>query len=265
MNNTLQDYLNNADNIINKISKKKLNYSELESYVITLQKNIKDIQTVAKYMADISNNINEILVNNNHTIQKEKIIDPYPLSGDHAMLRTKYQEETKEIIKNINIPVKIVNKKEEIPISYLYYVNELKQYAINVNGLIIKGNLANISDYKDLKTCRCEYSIRCNSLKKDIPCNYYHDPEDYIALGKPIVEQTRCFTPGSYIYTKKKLLNTYYNRHVGSKDTLIYDLITLRKMQYKDEMYNREGQMIHDILIYIILHNEGLLDKFKYY
>jgi hypothetical protein len=265
MNKTLQDYIHYADNVINSISKNKIKLDDLENHVISLQKKIKDIQIVARYMADIANNINEIIISNGKCIKEEKIVDPLPLSGDHAMLRTKYQNETKEIVKNINIPVKIVNKISEIPISELYYVNELKQFAFNINGLIIKGNLANIADYKDLKTYRCEYAGHCKSLKKNIPCNYYHDPEDYISAGLPIIEQTRSFTNGSFIYTKKKLHKTYYNRHIGSKDSLIYDILTIKKMQYVNEIYNREGQLIHDILIYIILHNENLLGKFKYY
>ena len=66
------------------------------------------------------------------------------------------------------------------------------------------------------------------------------------------------------IKTRKALFsknyNTAFTRHIGSANTLLYDLSVLKSKQYLDEISTREGQLMHDILIYLILHNKGMLE-----
>jgi hypothetical protein len=96
--------------------------------------------------------------------------------------------------------------------------------------------------------------------KEPEPCKYYHDVRDYQSNNKPVpIDNHRNFTVGSWIYSKTKNPRTYFARHLGSKDRLLYDLQTLKYVQYKNEISNREGQLIHDLLIYMILNNQGLL------
>jgi hypothetical protein len=262
MDRTLNEYLTLADSIHDHIEKFgiALATDKLEENVNELQTGIKNIQAVAKRMADISNIINQIVLHRKKTIT---YIDPYPTEYDHAVLRMKYPKESKEIVRDVNIPIVNVDTEKEIPVSNLYYIGELDQYAINIAGLIIKGNLANIMNYQAEKTARCEYGIKCKSIQS---CKYYHEPEDYIKLGMAIPENnTRAFTVGSWIFNRNKKPKTYYTRHIGSRDTLSADLKTLKKIQYRDEVSNREGQLIHDLLIYLILHNQGLLEKYKHW
>jgi len=238
---------------------------QLEEKIHTLQSTIKNIQAVAKRMADVSNIINRILLSRKPATITETI-DPYPTHRDHAVLRSLYPTESRELVKGIKIPVKIVDSEKEIPLSHIYYVKDIDQYAINIEGLIIKGNLSNIVEYKAPLSSRCEYGTSCNSFRKNKPCSYYHDPEDYIKLNLPVpANNIRNFTVGSWLYSRNKKPRTYFTRHVGSRDTLVNDIESLRKIQYREEISNREGQLVHDLLVYMVLHNQGFIERYSHW
>jgi hypothetical protein len=274
MDQTLRDYLKFADDAHDYVDKFciALGTQKLEEKVQSLQISIKTIQSVAKRMADVSNIINQIILHRKVIIPANrktlKSIDPYPTENDHAVLRSIYPDpkESKQIIDDIKIQVKSVPSVLEIPINYIYYIENLKQYAININGVIIKGGLSNIVNYQTEKSARCEYGIECKRFKKDTTCKYYHDSEDYIKLDKSVPDDNiRNYTVGSWMYSKNKRPKTYFTRHVGSKDMIIYDLDMLKKVQYREEISNREGQLIHDLLIYLLLHNKGLLERYPHW
>jgi len=268
MDKTLRSYLLLADQTQEFVYKfgAGLTPDQLKNKVITLQKSIKTLQAISKRLADVSNNINQlILYKKKKSSNISKYINPYPTENDHAVLRTLYPTECKSILPSINIPVCYVNNPIDIPIGHIYYIKSLKQYAINIFGIIIKGNLANIVKYQTKNSARCDYGIYCKSLIKNKECKYYHDPEDYVQLQIEVPEVTRNYTIGSWIYSSNRNPKNYYMRHVGSKNTLIYDLEMLKTIQYREEIANREGQLIHDLLIYLILHQQGLLERYKHW
>jgi hypothetical protein len=270
MDTTLREYLQQSDKVHEYIEKHCMILSNdiLEDNVTQLQINIRNLQAVSKRLADVSNLINRIITCKKkitHSITYDRnIIDPYPTSNDHATLRLVYgkADESKEIVNNIKLLTKTVETLSDIPISSLYYVNSIKQYAININGIVISGNLANIVEYQCEQSARCEYGINCRSFKKQIPCKYYHDYNDWIKLKLPVPEQTRNFTIGSFVHSNSKKPSCYFTRHIGSKATLLHDIAMLKTIQYIDEVNNREGQLIHDLLIYLILHSKNLLEHY---
>jgi hypothetical protein len=271
MDKTLNDYLNKADEIYEFTDKYfiNLNNQEISDYIIKLQADIKTIQNVAYHLATISNILVRALNRRKNTkinkittaLESANIVDCYPSQLELCSLRSLNPQETKEIVEGINISVKTVELVEEIPISQIYYVKKLKQYAINLGGIIIKGNLGNIVEYQGENSVKCQYGPDCKSLEKNKKCSYYHDPEDYLKHQIEIPDYPKNFTAGSWIYTKNKNIKSYYNRHIGSKDNLIYDLQTIKKSQYYDEICNRESQLMHDLLIYAIINSKGLLQK----
>lgn len=271
MDITLREYLKLADDSHEYIDKFciALSVDKLESKIQELQASIKNIQSVAKRMADVSNIATRILnrkkASTRTYAKPNKVIDPYPTEFDHATLRTIYPEKNIEIVDGINIPIKTVNALSEIPVTNIYYVENIKQYAINVNGIILKGNLGNLVEYQTENSARCEYGVECKSFKKNIKCTYYHDPEDFIKHDLPVPDIPRSFTIGSWLYSKNRNPRTYFTRHLGSKDRLIYDLHNLKKVQYREEISNREGQLIHDLLIYLILNSKGLLERYPHW
>lgn len=261
MDKTIRQYLTEADATQDFVEKfwTCMDKEQFESKITELQSKIKTLQVVAYHMASISNYITRFA---HKKITKEIAhIDPYPTSNDVCALKFNNNEEKKEIIADVTIPVKEVDRITDIPVSKLYYIKELKQYAINVEGIIIKGELANITNYKSENSAKCEYGIECKSFTKNQECKYYHDPEDFIHWKKPIPNRCRNFTVGSWIYDSNH--KAYYTRHIGGKNTLDKDLMFIKKIQYKDEISNREGQLIHDLLIYMILNSKGLISKYQ--
>lgn len=276
MDITLREYLTLADEAHDYVDKYGIGLSvqKLEEKINNIQASIKNIQSVAKRMADVSNIINQNILHRKAIISSKinnkitNIIDPYPTEYDHATIRIMYpkKEESKVLVNDICIPVKIVDTISEIPIGNIYYVNSLKQYALNISGMIIKGDLANMVEYQTEKSARCEYGVECKSFKKNKICKYYHESEDYLKLGLPIPDDNiRNFTTGSYVYSKNKRPKTYFTRHIGSKDCLLHDLEKLKRVQFREEVSNREGQLIHDLLIYMILHNRGLVERYPHW
>lgn len=275
MDRTLRSFLQQADDLHEYLEKYcvALSADQIESKVTELQSAIKTLQTVAYQLANVSNIANRVVIKKRRTkratmaevVKGGKAIDPYPEENDVGSLRSLNPVESKELIKGISTPVKIVQTTKDIPVTNLYYIEELKQFAINVEGIIIRGNLGNIADYQTECTAECEYGVQCKSFKNGTVCPYYHDPLDYKSHDLPIPSQTRNFTVGSWIYSKKKTPKTYFTRHLGSKDRLIYDLNTLKQVQYREEISNREGQLMHDLLIYMILNARGLLERYPHW
>ena len=268
MDNTLRYYLNLAEDINTSLEKNGciMSSNKIEERILTIQAGIKNIQSIAKRMADISNMANQFLLHRNKKISDEKCIDPYPTQNDHATMRIMYKDEKKNIVDDISLPVKTVENASDIPLSKIYYINSLKQYAINIEGVIIKGNIGNIMNYREKYTARCEYGIKCKNFSNKKPCEYYHEPEDYISVGIEVPDDNiRNYTTGSWIYSTNKNPHAYYTRHIGSRDSLGYDLKMLNKIQYHEEIANREGQIIHDLLIYFILHESNYLEKYKHW
>jgi len=268
MDTTLREYLAMADESHDYVDKfgVAIPVDKINERVTQLHIAIKNMQSVAKRLADVANVINQLALQKKTTKSMSSAVDPYPTENDHAVLRTTEPETHRTILDKIKIPVKTVNELKEIPVNHIYYVKELKQYAINVAGTVIKGNLGNIVNYQTECTARCEYGVKCKSFDRGEPCKYYHDPEDFIARGKEVPDRVRNYTAGSWIYTKnKRSKKTYFARHVGNRETMLYDLAMLRRLQYREEIANREGQLIHDLLTYMILHSKGMLERYPHW
>jgi hypothetical protein len=259
----IEEYLKNADEIYNNIIKFNIimQQDEIDEKILEIQSGIKIIQSVAKKMADISNSIKRI--SNRKRImlkgkESNKFIDPYPTIETHAILRNSLMKKI-DITPELKIPAIIVPNEEYIPTSFIYYIEETKQFAININGFNIKGSLGDIVEYGNEKTFQCKFAHECKNINT---CCFYHPPEDFIKLNIPIVYQKRNFTAGSWIYSNK--YNIKYNRHIGNGSSLKFDLEKLKKTDYEEELNTRKSQMIHDILIYISLLQYNMLHEKKW-
>ena len=267
MDKTVREYLELSDSIHTYLDNYSavIPISQLEEKILELQSSIKILQAVSIKLAEVSN-IATILKKKKSGLKNNKVIDPKPTENDHATLRTMFPANVKSITNNISLPVKIVDNINEIPISNIYYVEALKQFAVNINGIIVRGNVGNIIKYTGKNTAICEYGNKCKQLKNKTNCEYYHDPKDYIDNNIPIDEPIiRNFTPGSWFYSSNKNCKTYFTRHVGTLDNLEKDIADLKKLQFLDEVNTREHQLMHDLLIYMILHNKGYLEKYPHW
>lgn len=261
MDQTLEQFMKLADDTETFIQKYAIgvNLRLLEEKILKLQSSIRTIQAVAVRLANVSNVCTKIKRARSKIEDIPKFIDPYPKTGDYTVLRTLYAKDTQAITKRTKLPVVRVESPEDIPVHPLYYIEKFKQFAINVNGVILRGNIGNIEDYQGHKTARCEYGSCCKSLQN---CKYYHDPTDY---KDNYVEQVRNFTVGSFIFTRNNNPKTYYARHIGSLDTLEQDIAKLKTRQFRDEINTRQDQLMHDLLILMVLHSLGYLEEYPHW
>ncbi len=258
MDKSLNEILSEADSYHNQLLKLcvVMKTSDMEERVLEMQNNIRMLQGIAKHIADVSNLYNTVLLQR-RSVGSIKYIDTYPTENDHVLLR---ESETKELTPEIKIPVKTVSSLKEVPMSHMYYVNELKQYVINIAGVNIKGNLADIKEYGAYKSAACIHGYTCPNIME---CKYYHEPEDFIRLGIPVAEQKRVFTNGSWLYAGNKKMP--YARHIGNGSNLLTDIRRLKMKQYHNEVSTREGQLMHDLLIYMVLYDQNMIKKYSYW
>ena len=242
------NYLNDINRIhdkINNISVISKSPTELNDDLIHLRKIIKELQTVALKAKNVSNQISQVLnLKTGQNTISTNILNPLPSQEDISIVETKQLVNIEEFKKNnLDIPARIVDTETDIPCNYLYYIKDKKQYCLNINGTNIKGNIGKIFSKESIKTSICK---KKNCSKQD--CSFSHDDDE------------RNFTVGSWIYSGKK--TPYYTRRIGGKNTLKDDLVNIDKEEFQTECKTRESQFMHDLLIYMLLHNMGLIKKY---
>jgi len=125
----------------------------------------------------------------------------------------------------------------ELPDNPIYFIKDSNQFAICINGVLLKGNIGNILDSGTVKTRIKECS--CNSEL----CDNYHPKNK---------DEVRNFTSDSFVYSTGKLTRRNVNmRTIGSRNTLYSDLQQkgIRNYQlFKD-------QIMHDILVMLVIEN----------
>lgn len=157
----------------------------------------------------------------------------------------------------------------------LYWIPELNQYMVKINNMVLRGNLANIYDNKILyksnikahQVVQCCEGNHCANIRAEKYCKYYHDPADLYELKKEGVitdkyfasakELTRNFSNTSWLYSGGDNLNM---RKIGSKSNLKYDIAALKinRKRARILIENMKQQVMHDILVLLILNEEGL-------
>lgn len=223
----------------------KFNIDFLQKNILILQENIKLMQSICYRLADVAN-IGAQKLNLIYTMigeSKFKPIDPYPSENSHAIYKNKILGIKKQLTETNNVHVRLIAEEKEIPTNDLFYDEITKEYVININGYNIKGNLCNI-EKKPIsfsKTCR---DTHCQNPQ----CRYWHK------------YNTRTLAIGSWLYSSISNKNC---RHIGGLRTISNDIKMLSEKDYHEEISNRESQLMHDILVFIILCNEGLVKKYK--
>ena len=224
MDKTLNYYINYSNETQHLFVKNGTNLSitKLKNNIHEIQIMIKNIQTVAKKLANVSNIANELILQRKRSLikydkieynskynnkendhndenknihdqkneyehkneyenkndgqnksceqnnnEKDKIdINIYPSNKDFTTLFNKYSNIKYNITDdkyNLQIPVKIIDHIDDIPINYIYYIKDIKQFGFNINGLTITGNIGSIDTNKNNLTI-CKYGIKCKNI-----------------------------------------------------------------------------------------------------
>ena len=134
----------------------------------------------------------------------------------------------REVAPGITVRTIVVPNEDFIPDSPLYYIQSSNEYAVKINGTLIKGNILNINS-NDTKNIACY----CNHDK----CKWGHDND-------------RSWSPGCWLFTRAPLSQkNRYMRHIGSADTLAGDISAATR----SEKETRMRQTAHDLLIQLCI------------
>lgn len=171
-----------------------------------------------------------------------------------------------------------VDDIQSIPISSLYYVKNINQYAININGVVLYGNICNIYNKLDIqknkhiRTDLCKYKDKCITLLSGKICKFYHDHVDILKLYKEniidssiyniYIQLDRNFINTSWLYTDSILSKkNIHMRHLKSKNSLElkHILMKFNSTDILNEISTYKYQIIHDILVVLVLNDVILM------
>lgn len=258
MNKTLQQYLDET----NKFHKVIMGGSimidpvEIKKMLEQISKNIKTIQTVSHRMASIYTMSKRKISTVSAFIEKEirdAASDTFPSPLDWQKLTNPLH--MRMVAPNVSIKANTIDSLNQLPDAPMYWVKDVQQFAISINGTILRGNIGNIYEKNDInkKNVReCKKYDKC--LSRDTPCNYFHDP---IKLKNT---SYRNFMNNSWLYTDAPRSSKNYNmRHFGNRNTLSNDIHLLKfDRTYKHEIRTRFFQTMHDLLIILSIGHYSL-------
>lgn len=227
MDKTLNDFLNQTDEIYNSY-----NYKE---GLDEIKNNIKLLQMTLQRMIIIHNKINMNYRRSHLFINRE---NPDIIPNKDEWKEFKKKEKNIEVVPNVKIGAKIIDSIHELPNYNMFYVKDINSFAIQINGITFIGNIGNITKKKLQIDCK---NKKCNTIN----CPYYHGG-------------IRNFSTGCWLYSNIINKKTKYMRHIGNRLTLFQDI---ERIKYSNEKNNEvslfNSQVIHDILVALAL-NQNL-------
>jgi hypothetical protein len=175
------------------------------------------------------------------------------------------------LLKTINNTSLYVNQLNRVNLNW---IQEINQYSLKINNLVLFGNIGNIYDKKILlndkiqahQVVECMHKNACKNILSEKYCKYFHNPLDLLKLknekliSNEFYETTckfvRCFSNVSWVYSSDYSPNT---RCIGSKCSLLNDIqIASVSQNYKINIENMKQQVMHDLLILLVLNEHNL-------
>jgi hypothetical protein len=158
--------------------------------------------------------------------------------------------------------------------SNLEWMEELGQYSININNMILRGNIGDIYDKKIInkgnihthQVVICVHRNDCRNVLAQKYCKYYHDPMELLQLKRQnkisneyfqsMIKLKRNFSNTAWLYAPNNFINRNL-RCVGSAATLDNDVSILMLNNDKQNIIeNYKQQVMHDILVLLVLNNK---------
>jgi hypothetical protein len=178
------------------------------------------------------------------------------------------------LIKNVK-PIELFDKTKINRVD-LMWSDDINQYSIKINNLILRGNIGNIYDKKIIyqknicahQVTPCFNGNRCSAILSQKYCKYYHDPVELIQLKndniiseefyQTTIKYTRNFSNTSWIYTNINS-NNRNMKYIGSKSNLDNDISILKLSKDRKKIIENMKQLVfHDLLVLLILNENGL-------
>jgi hypothetical protein len=290
MDLTLQQYISKSDDIHCKLEgvDNLIQFLEMKKYISELESMVKQLQTVSIKIANI-HNICKNKYKQRLLVFKKKIntldIDVAPGAKDWTYINRNINKKsiTHSITPDININIKKVKSLDEIPNTPIYWVSDINQFAIQLNGVIFRGNIGNIYNKRNIQTNSninqtiiCMHGNACQKLLHNEPCKFYHDPVElqHVLVEKKISKETYlsyCNKHRNFVNTSWMYSNIQCNqknksmRHFGSRNMLKHEfnLMQINNSRSTDiDISNFRQQCMHDILVIFGLNQCGLLKDY---
>jgi hypothetical protein len=170
----------------------------------------------------------------------EILDNPAPTAADIQQLQSR-DHGTREVAPGIALPVVAVATEDFIPDSPLYYIRSSDEFAVRINGSLIRGRIRDFSSGASSVKCRRGASCR------EEGCQWGH-PTDRTEDGRSRALVT--WSPGSWIYTDRALeKKNLHMRHIGSRNSLLPDI----QAATRSEMADRAQQTAHDLLVQLAI------------
>ena len=177
--------------------------------------------------------------------------------------QTKSVVRNKEVAPGVNICAKIVQSIHQIPNSNMYWVDDINQFAIKINGNIYKGNIGCVNTQKNTKMKGvdvCRYDNCSNTM-----CPYYHAPISpppglqpvfgipNVMIKKP--NRIRNFSKSSWLYCDSAINSANISlRHASDRKNLKLDIARISQHPLALQLKTKhQDQLIHDLLVSIAL------------
>jgi hypothetical protein len=286
MDLTLKQIIEKTDDIHYQVDRlnSAINYTQTKNYLLDLKNMLSQVHIVGLKLLNVYNICNNKQKTITHTYSHKEEI-PKSLTNDWTYLNRKVTLETisKKLTYDIPVNVKIVKNIEEIPNTPLYWVDDINQYAIHVNGVLLRGNIGNIYNKNHIKENKivhqiaiCKHKNTCRNILNSEICKFYHDPMELIQLVKckkmdidtfnKYKNLHRNFLNTSWIYTEMPRNNgNNLMRHFGSRNTLKheFDLMKINNESVNDSYIDDFRQhCMHDLLVIMGLNQYGLLKEY---
>lgn len=251
---SLNDKINESDALtynLEDISQTIDKYEKQLNNITNAVKSIEEIKNLIKflYSKKIKKLKNKILKN----VDVNKINEcEYKIELTNITNCEKYKNK-----KYCKLPVIIISEKhiESIVNSPIYLIKETNEYCIKINNKLIKGNIGNIVDKKNvdkkIKKCNRLYCDKTYYGKKK--CKFYHIGKDVRNFPNYSWSSITKNKLGSIKIYNNNIINNNYDlentRFLGSLSTLNEDIALTNK--FEKEL--RNSQLMHDLLLYQIL------------
>jgi hypothetical protein len=246
--------------------------------MVDINNYMAEVTTMQQYLNDTINTVkmvyNDLLA---RQVQVNILNQPQVIQSkiytDNLVINNKYFNQS-------NTKIIEVNHIYDIPEMPLYWISSLKQYGINIGGMVLRGNIGNIYNSSMVAKNKllsniiyCKNYNMCDKILSGQQCRYYHDPAElYILKNAGLITSDqfdlqvsyRNFINTSWIYTEYPERASNANmRHFGSREYL-KQYIQLNKIEKGPRIStycrNYADQCMHDILVMFAMYTNELFN-----
>jgi hypothetical protein len=242
---------------------------------ITLETYIKKVEDLLYLREQNSNNNNSGYIDN----ELQYIVDYLEqtldyikrrISSDDHMIRPREAAP----LQSVTTPLQDIISQSAgsvSPRTHLTWIEELGQYSININNMVLRGNIGDIYNKKIInkgnvhthQVAICVHGNECRNVLSEKYCKYYHDPMELLQLKKQgkisdkyfqsIIKLKRNFSNTAWLYAPDNFINRHL-RCIGSAATLDNDIsILMLNNDKKNIIETYKQQVMHDILVLLVL------------